>query len=168
VDAALIINLIATLTLLAGLGFAVVQIRQFRIAREREITLELLRSYQTPEFAAAFHLVLSLPNGLTAEEIERQLDGKMGLVYVLLTTLESLGVLVFRREVSLDLVDDYFSGLIHITWNKLAPYIEHLRAKESRDTLGEWVQWLHDRMQEREHKIAPVPAHVAHRAWTPT
>lgn len=131
------------------------------------MSLELLRSYQDPKFAAAFHMVLALPSGLTPEEIERRLDGKMESLYVLLTTLESLGVLVFRREVSLDLVDDYLSGLIRIAWEKLGPYVEHLRASEGRDTLGEWVQWLHDRMVERERASVPVPAHVAHRSWQP-
>lgn len=91
----------------------------------------------------------------------------MDLVYVFLATLERLGVLVYRREVSLDLVEDYFSGLIQGCWEKLGPYIEHVRAREGRNTLGEWIQWLYDRMEERERLAPPVPAHVVHRNWRP-
>ena len=166
-DAALLINLISALILLAGLGFAVLQVRQFRLVREREISLELLRSYQTREFAAASYLVLSLPNNLTAEEIEERLVDRMESLYVLFATFESLGILVFRGEVSLDTVDDYFSGLIVISWQKLRPYIYRLRKQENRETLAEWMEWLHDRMADRERQGEPLPAHIAHRSWTP-
>ena len=44
------------------------------------------------------------------------------------TTLESLGVLVYRGELSLGLVDDFFSDAIVLCWRKCRRYIEELRA----------------------------------------
>lgn len=162
-----LIDLFTALTVLAGLGFAVAQVRHFRLAREREIALEMLRSYQTRDFAAASHIILDLPHGLSPQEVEDRLGDKMDLIFVFLATLESLGVLVYRREVSLDVVDDYFSGLIDICWQKLGPYIRYVRQRENRETLGEWIEWLHDRMAERERNTQVVPAHIAHRDWRP-
>lgn len=129
--------------------------------------MELLRSYQTREFAAAALIVLNLPNDLSPQELEKRLGEKMELVFVLLVTFESLGILVFRGEVTLDLVEDYFSGLIRITWLKLAPFIEYVRARDQRETLAEWLQWLNDRIAERESKTPPIPAHVQFRSWRP-
>jgi hypothetical protein len=80
---------------------------------------------------------------------------------------ESLGILVFHREVSLDVVDDFYSGTIRQSWRVLGKYVEELRRDVSRDTRWEWFQWLYERLAERESKVEPVPAHQAHRHWQP-
>jgi hypothetical protein len=74
-------------------------------------------------------------------------------------------VLLFHKELSIDIIDDFFSGPILISWRKLLPYIADLRQQYQRETWSEWFQWLAERMMEREKSSAPVPAHVAHRAW---
>jgi hypothetical protein len=80
-------------------------------------------------------------------------------------TWESLGLLVFRREVTLELVGDFFSGPIVASWRKLSGYIAELRRDAQRDTYFEWVEWLAERMMEEEKQTPPVPAHIAHREW---
>lgn len=82
-----------------------------------------------------------------------------------MTTWESIGILVFHNELTLDVVDDFFSGPIVVSWRKLAPCVEEIRAELHRDTVFEWFQWLAERFIEREKSSAPVPAHVAHRDW---
>jgi hypothetical protein len=80
-------------------------------------------------------------------------------------TWESLGVLVFRREVTLDLVDDFFSGPILLSWQKLRVAAQEERRALDRETGLEWFQWLAERMMEREKLSPPVPAYIAHRDW---
>ena len=75
-------------------------------------------------------------------------------------------VLVYRREVDIELVDDAFSGPIVQSWQKLGQYISELRAYLQRDTAMEWFQWLAERMMEREAVLGPVPAYQANRDWT--
>ena len=72
---------------------------------------------------------------------------------------------IFRREVTLDLVDDFFSGPISISWRKLSRYVFEQRAVLDRETAFEWFQWLAERMIEREKQTPPTPAHIAHRDW---
>ena len=73
--------------------------------------------------------------------------------------------MLFRGEVTIDLIDDFFSGPIVVSWRKLSRYIAELRSDAHRDTYFEWVQWLAERMMEREKQTPPVPAHIAHRDW---
>jgi hypothetical protein len=87
-------------------------------------------------------------------------------IYFVTTTWETIGVLVFQKELTLDLVDDFFSGPIIITWRKLERYLEELRRERQRDTLFEWYQWLAKQMTEREKHVPPVPAHIAHAPGT--
>lgn len=161
------LDIVAAATLVFGFIFAIVQLRQYRAARDRELGLELLRSFQTPEFASALRAVFSLPEGLTKAEIEDRLGPKMDGVYALTTTWESLGILVFRGQLDLDLVDDFFSGPIRISWAKLRPYFQAEREEQGRETIGEWFQWLAEQMEKREALAAPTPAQIEHRDWTP-
>jgi hypothetical protein len=162
-----VVNLVTAATLLAGLLFGVVQLRQFRKVREREAALELLRTFQSARMARALRQVFELPPGLSGQEIEDALGDDIDLVYGLLTTWESIGVLVFRGEVELDMVEDFFSGPIRVSWERLEPLIRTTRQRSGRETISEWFQWLADRMAEREAAVPPRPAHIEHRDWRP-
>jgi hypothetical protein len=112
-DIATLANLINPIAVTAGVIFAAAQIRYYRQRRRREAMLELVRSFQSPAFTSALCRVLSLPDGADAQKIREVLrpDGE-DAVYLVSLTWESLGVLLFRREVTLDLIDDFFSGPI--------------------------------------------------------
>ena len=159
-------NLINAIAVTAGVISAAVQIRHYRQRRRRDAMLELVRSFQSPAFASAFRRVILLPDGATKTQVTELLgtDGE-DATHVVGLTWESLGVLVFRREVTLDLVDDFFSGPISISWRKLSRYVFKQRAVLDRETAFEWFQWLAERMIDREKQTPPIPAHIAHREW---
>ncbi len=165
-DISTLANLINAIAVTAGVIFAAVQIRQYRQRRQRDAMLELVRSFQSPAFTAAYRRVLSLPDGADAAKIREVLgpDGE-DAVYLVSLTWESLGVLVYRRQVTLDLVDDFFSGPLVISWRKLKVYSEEWRRTLNRETGNEWFHWLAERMLEREKTVPPIPAYVAHRHW---
>ncbi|MGH8033890.1 MAG: DUF4760 domain-containing protein, partial [Lysobacterales bacterium] len=135
-------QIMQAVAVVVGVGFAIVQVRQTRREKHREAALELMHSFQTPTFAEAMNLVYNLPDGLSKTEIENLLGGKFHLVYALMTTWESLGILVYRGEVDLDLVDEFFSGPLKISWQKLQGHVMGERELLGRDTIEEWFQWL--------------------------
>ena len=142
------------------------QFRQYHRDKRREAAIELLHSFQKTSFAEALHLVYNLPDGLSKEEVESRLGEKFPLVYALMTTWESLGILVYRNEIDLDTVDDFFSGPVRISWRKLKGHVMGERAMLGRGTIAEWFQWLSERLSEREAEVPPVPAHIAHQHGT--
>ena len=79
---------IETAAVLAGVIFAVVQVRQLRRDRRRAAAIELLHSFQTPVFAEALNIVYNLPDGLSREALEQRLDGRFPVLYSLMTTWE--------------------------------------------------------------------------------
>lgn len=164
---AVVLQAIATATFVAGAIFTVAQLRLTRLAREREVALEILRLIQTPEFSRALRLVYDLEDGLPHQEVERRLGDEMSTVYSMMVSFESLGVLVFRRQLDLSLVDDFISGSIILSWRKLERYVREDRERHGRNTLLEWFQWLAERMLEREKTTPPVPAYEAHKHWKP-
>ena len=160
-----IFQMIEAVAVVIGVGFAIFQVRQYRREEYRESAVELLHSFQTPEFAKALNIVYNLPDNLSKEEIESKVADDFHLVYSLMTTWEGLGILVYRGEIGLDLVDDFFSGPIKISWQKLKGHVMGERSMLGRDTIEEWFQWLTERLAERESHTPPIPAHIAHKHW---
>lgn len=159
-------NLINALAVTAALVFAAAQVSYYRRRRRRDAMLELVRSFQSPTFSKALRRVVELPDNASSEEI-RKLLGSEGedLLVHLAATWETIGVLLFHGELTLDIIDDFFSGPILISWRKLLPYTTDQRQRYQRDTWWEWFQWLAERMTERESKTRAVPAYIAHRDW---
>jgi hypothetical protein len=158
-------QIVEAFAVVIGVGFAIIQVKQYKLNKRREAALVLLHSFQTPSFAKALNLVYKLPDGLSKKQIEDQLGDEFHLVYALMTTWESLGILVYRGEIDLDMIDDFFSGPIIISWKKLRGHIIEERSLLGRDTIEEWFQWLMERLLERESKEPAIPAYVAHKKW---
>lgn len=162
-----VFQIIEAIAVVIGVGFAMVQVRQYRRDKHREAAMELLHAFQTPSFARALNIIYSMPDGLSKEEVERFAGDEFHLVYAMTTTWESIGVLVYRGEVSLQLVDDFFSGPVMVSWRKLENQIIGERNEVGRQTINEWFQWLKERLEESESGKPPVPAHIEHKDWKP-
>ncbi|MDQ1545606.1 MAG: hypothetical protein QOH69_510 [Actinomycetota bacterium] len=162
-----VLDLVNAVALCAGVIFAAYQLVELRRQHRRDAVLGLVRSFQSGDFTAALGRINSLPDGADRATIERVLgpDGQ-DQVFLVGLTWESLGVLTFRREIDMATIDDFFSGAITISWRKLHTFVEDDRESLERETVWEWFQWLAERMREREHRSAPIPAHVAHRDWS--
>lgn len=155
-----------TVALTLGAFFAAYQLADLRRQRRRESVLALVRSFQSADFTSALRQVNSLPDGADRATI-RKLLGPSGedRVFLVGLTWESLGVLVFRREVDLGTMDDFFSGAIAVSWRKLSTFVQDDRASLHRETVWEWFQWLAERTSEREREEPPIPAQIAHGGW---
>ena len=157
-----LLNLISTLVVVAGGFFAILQLRHFRKQRSRE---SALHSFQTPEFLSAVNIVFDLPEGLSKEEIEERLGDKMTCLLVMFGTFESLGILIYRRDMDIQLVEDFFSGIIILSGRKLKNYLVEMRNSSNRQTYYEWFQWLYVQLETRESKTPPIPSYIAFRNW---
>lgn len=166
-DTSLIFDMVTMITVLLGVIFAGLEIRHMNRAREHANMMALMNSFISPEFNQALFSVFELPDGLSKKEVEKHLGKDIKEIFTLFTSLESFGVLLYRGEVTIDLLDDFFSGPIVQTWQKLGRYIEELRAETNRDTIGEWVQWLAEQMMLRETGSPAVGAHIMHKDWRP-
>src|SRR3989442_10297176 len=162
-DLSTLANLINAFAVTAGVIFAEAQIRYYRRQRKRDAMLNLARSFQSPTFARGLRRLVELPDDASAEKIREILgpEGEDLMVHVT-ATWETIGVLLFHGELTIDIIDDFFSGPILISWRKLLPYTIDIRQQHQRDTWSEWFQWLTERMMERQAPGPPVPAYIAH------
>jgi hypothetical protein len=161
----LVFQIISTTAVILGIIFGILNLRNFQAMRKREAAILMLNSFQTHEFVRGLLLVFDLPSGVDQQVIDKLPREDFLSLYMVLGTWERLGILVYRREIPMDLVDDAYSGPILISWQKLEPYIRQFRDQVQRDTGFEWFQWLAERMLEREQTASAIPAYLANRNW---
>lgn len=146
-----------------GVVFGLVQLRQIRKQREVQAGIELLHLLQSPDTAATMLRLHELPNDLSGKEIRERLDDEFGSVLALMAYFESLGPLVARGHVPLDMYAEFYRGPTVMVWRKLRRYVEEQRAA-GWPMLYEWLQWLAE-MMERQAGASDRPAFDRFRGW---
>jgi hypothetical protein len=155
---------IQTIAVVVGIIFGLVQLRQIREQREVQAGAELLRLLQSPDMADTVLLIHSLSDQLPGKELKEWLGDEFRQVLALLAMFESLGPLVARGHVPIEMYAEFYRGPTMITWAKLERYIKEQRAA-GWPTLFEWLEWLADRMKERSQDRADEPAFERFRDW---
>jgi hypothetical protein len=67
------LNLITTITVIAGVTFAVFEVLHMGARRRQNAAFALVQSYETPEFAKAIVIVPTIPDGLSRRQLEEHL-----------------------------------------------------------------------------------------------
>jgi hypothetical protein len=166
-DLSTLVDILSIVAIVSGLFFAGIELHQYRLSRDRESALELFKTFQTPEFMRGVRTISELPNNQSKAQVESLAGERMDDLVFLIASLEGMGVLVFRGELSLELVEDFLSGIVVATWAKLRRYVGEERQALGRETWVEWMQWLAERIMEREKAKTAVPAYIEYRDWEP-
>lgn len=154
-------------TVAGGVAFAVLQIRHLRAQRMETAAIELVRSFQSPEFVRAVRIVWELPDGLDAEALVARGPEVEEAAITVGSVFETLGVMVFHRIAPLAIVQDLMGGTVQVAWRKLRPYAEATRREAGFEKPYEWFQWLAERLEEALGPAQAAGAHVTHKAWQP-
>jgi hypothetical protein len=160
----LLLQLIQTAAVVVGIVFGLVQLRQLREQREIQAGVELLRPLQASETAETILLIHSLPDSLDGKQLRLRLGKEFGSVLSLLALFESLGPLVARGHVPIDMYAEFYRGPTILCWRKLRGYVEEQRLA-GWSSLYEWVQWLAERMEERSASVLDIPAFEQFESW---
>jgi hypothetical protein len=148
-----------------GLGFGVIQMQHYRQQRRETAAIELLRSFHNPEFSRSLRAVLALPKGVCKGDLADCGDGEKNAIMVVVLTFESIGVMVFRGIVPLEMVNELLGGVCVESWVRLNQYMQDSRAESDRKTMSEWFQWLAERLDEEHTRHGRLPAYEQYRHW---
>lgn len=160
-------EVLGTLTIIGSVLFAVIQIRQYRQQLRETATLELMNRFQTPEFAQAFRVIRSLREGVPSIELIASDPETEKAVMFVCSVYETVGVLVFRRILPFQVVEDLTGGAVALCWRKTRAWIEEIRGETSNDRVFEWFQWLAERCAEQQQiESKSLPAYRAHQNWS--
>src|SRR5262245_26024428 len=131
---------IPLLTLIAGVTFSVLTLRQWHRTRYLSAAAELVHTIQTAEFTRSIALLVELPLDIDAESMRS--DPKvLAAFYSVSHVFESLGVLVYHRLLPLHLVDHLIGGYVRSSWKRVQPIVAS-RRQVGGIMFAEWYQWL--------------------------
>jgi hypothetical protein len=154
-------------TILAlGVILGVIQLREIQRQRREAAAVELVNSFRNAEFNRALRLVWALPDAMAPEALRARGPELEDAAVLIGTTVEAVGVLVYRRVVPLAILDELMGDAIVRFWTKLGPWVLELRREQGRESVYEWFQWLVDRLEERERRTTEG-AFLKYRKWRP-
>ncbi len=160
----LALQIIETLAVVIGVAFGLMQLRQLRHQREVQAGLELLAPLQTPESAEALLIVHDLPNDLSGEELRKRLGAQYKSAMATLALFESLGPIVARGHVPIDMYAEFYRGPTVLCWQKFERHIKEERS-HGWPNLFEWLQWLAERMEQYAPADGDLPAYQRYASW---
>jgi hypothetical protein len=161
-DMALAANLATTLAVIVTIVFGIAELRRWRQERRDQAALEILRSVQPQEIREAVSLILKLDDD-TAPGVIRadpELANAANLIHF---AAEMFGALVFEGVVDLHMLDRMNGGWVRGCWRRLRRWVEAERVAEQRPNVGEWWQWLVERLEADPDPSKAIGAHIYYR-----
>src|SRR5260221_9072707 len=152
-------NLALALSFIVALIFGVAQVRSAARDRRERLTLETLRNFQTREFAELIHSVITRTMPSCRDELEALPPTELVLFIQLSQQMESLGILVAEGLIDIDLVDKTLGSFVSNTWEKYKPLFLSIREEAPDPFMGEYFQWLAERIGERMRESPRRPFH---------
>jgi hypothetical protein len=160
-----IAEIIGASTIVTGLIFGWVQLRQYRVQQRNAIASSLTQTFYNRDLAHAISLLQSVPDDVRLSELRSKGPEFVEAAVTVATSFETMGILVFQRIAPLELVVDLAGGVITSMLRKLRIFQEDLRAEQQQPSWGEWFEWLGDQIENV--KGQQEPAHIRHRDWRP-
>jgi hypothetical protein len=159
------LNLISTVAIAAALIFAALQVRQQNLKRTDQAAVTVIQTMQSERWTRALDLIGKLPENTQLSNIERMGPEVVSSLFDLTLRLETIGYMVFRRIVQLDVVDDLIGGVTLVFWSRAKAWSDQIRVQTGNPKFAEWCEWLAGRITERRARLGHEPAHIRHAHW---
>ena len=164
-EAANIAEIIGAGSIVTALVVATVQIRHYRIQQRDAVASDLMRTFHNPALADAISLLQNIPDDTSLQELRQLGENHINAAILIMTSFETVGLLVFRRIAPFDLVNDLVGGIVTTMNRKLSRVLQGIREEQNQPSWGEWFQWLG--LQVEKRKTRAEPAHIRYANWKP-
>ena len=150
-----IANIALTLSFIVALLLGVAQVKAAARDRRDRLTLEVLRQFQTREFAELLQFVNRHHMPKTRDEQFKQPAEDQIKMIQFAQQMESLGLLVAEKLIDIDLVDKTLGSFVTTSWEKYKPMFLSIRDRDP--FLGEYFQWLAELIERRTTECPRKP-----------
>ncbi len=147
---------IAATSVVVGVIFAILQLRNAMKQRRTEILMNLYSRFGSAEFANALERIRTNEYTDYHEYVEKY---GVAELFQVGSVFEGLGFLLHRKLVDKDLASLFSSSESLITWEKIKPMIEDARKQLSQRKAGEyipmlvWWEYFYNEVKKREQTL---------------
>ena len=161
-DLALVLDGVVALAVVAGVVFGLAELRHATRSRRDHAAVDIVRTVQTQEVRQAVERVLNLPNDADPAVI-RSDPAMLEAALAVDSACEMWGSMVFEGVVDQHMLDRMVGGWIRGAWSRLHRWVEAERADNRNPNVGEWWQWLFERLEADPDPGKAAAAYVAFR-----
>ncbi len=156
------LDIVVAVAVVLGVVLGLAELRNATRNRRDQAAVDVVRTVQTQKVRRAVGRVLELPDDADPELIR----GDPALLEAALavdSACEMWGSMVFERVVDLHMLDRMVGGWVRGTWSRLRQWVAAERAASRNPNVGEWWQWLYERLEADPDPGKAQAAYVAYR-----
>jgi len=146
VDITEISAMVAAAGVLLGVVYYLLDIRNQSRMRQTSLVMGIYSTFGSEGFQATWQKALNRDSKNYDDYVREYGLAEVWQVGVL---FEGLGLLVHRKLVSIDMVDDLASGPVKNTSEKVKPVVEGYRLHFNQPQFYEWVEYLYNELEKR-------------------
>ena len=140
---------IASAGVFAAAVYYIFQIRNQTKTRQTDLVMKLYSQFNSLEFQKTWQEVRK-------REAKDHYDYEKKYGWTEFTAVgmffEGIGILLKRRLIDIELVDDMFTSPIKWTWEKMENIILEARKVTNQPEILEWFEYLYNEMKKREQR----------------
>ena len=144
--------MVATASVVVGVVFAVLQLRDFVKTRQTDLIMRLYSRFGSERFQRTEEKVWK---GLSEEALNfHDYVEKYGLAewVAVGTFFEGVGILLYRKLIDIRLADDLFTAPVNMAWNPMKNSIIEARKEYGQPTIFEWFEYLYNELMKRKQR----------------
>lgn len=162
IDLGDISNFVTTLAVVFGIIFGLVQLRHAVRTRRDQAAVDIVRTVQTQDVRRAVGRILKLPDDVDPDLIRHD-PQLLEAALAVDSACEMWGCMVFENVVDHRMLDRMVGGWVRGTWRRLRAWVESERVENRNPNVGEWWQWLYERLEADPDPGKARGAHIAYR-----
>ena len=161
-DLATALDIVVALAVVLGVVFGLAELRHATRNRRDHAAVDIVRTVQTQDVRRAVDRVFNLPDDADPKVIRgdpAMLDAALAVD----SACEMWGSMVYEGVVDLHMLDRMVGGWVRGTWSRLRRWVEAERTDSRNVNVGEWWQWLYERLEADPDPEKAQAAYVAYR-----
>ena len=162
IDFKLFSDLLTDLAVVFGVIFGLIQLRQALRIRRDHAAVDIVRTVQTQEVRRAVERIMKLPDDVDPKLIHED-PALLQAALAVDSACEMWGCMVYEKVVDHRMLDRMVGGWVRGMWRRLRRWVESERALSRNTNVGEWWQWLYERLEADADPAKARGAHVAYR-----
>jgi hypothetical protein len=147
--------MLASASVVAGIIYYSLQIRNQARARQTDLTIRLYSLFINREWLDAWQKVYDSIPDMTDSVTYYKKHGTSDFNQIYLT-FELLGILLENKLIKMDFLDRIAHDHVVTMWEKVKPMIEDAKKVSGLRTLGAGTEYLYNEMKKREQKSQPT------------
>jgi hypothetical protein len=141
---------IASAGVFAAAVYYIFQIRHQTRMRQTDLVMKLYSEFRSLEFQKMWQEVMkreAKDHNVYSHEYGTAEFLSVGIFF------EGIGILLKRKLVDIELVDDMFTSPIKLTWEKVKDITLEARKVRNQPEIFEWFEYLYTEMKKRDQKL---------------